>query len=459
MQMKILGHYCQLQLVLLGLTEFAATTCTYAFIAAGRSAMPGASLAIRSLLYGGFVIVAMIAMGLFSRRQRDRIAGIFLRIVMCVAAASCADLLATALFGAPGVSLIRLGWISLTTCLLITTARGAAFSWINTEVFKRQVLVIGAGQSASRIAKLRRVTDLRGFKVTGYVQINSEAIGVDERMLVRITGPLLNYAVSHDINEVVVAAEDKRQGFSLHELLACRLAGIEVTELVQFIERETGKICVDILVPSWIIYSSGSRQDSLRRVNQRIFDIISSSALLLIASPLLLLVALAIKLEDGLRAPVLYRQERVGFGGKNFQIVKFRSMGADAEGDGQAKWASSNDARVTRVGRIIRKPRLDELPQLLNVLRGEMSFVGPRPERPEFVAQLCRAIPYYEYRHTVKPGITGWAQLCYPYGASEADAMEKLQYDLYYIKNHGLLFDLLILLSTVEVIVFSKGAR
>jgi lipopolysaccharide/colanic/teichoic acid biosynthesis glycosyltransferase len=181
--------------------------------------------------------------------------------------------------------------------------------------------------------------------------------------------------------------------------------------------------------------------------------------LLLITWPLILLAGLAIKLEDGFMAPVFYRQKRVGYEGKLFQVIKFRSMRPDAERDGHARWAAQGDARITKVGGFIRKYRLDELPQLLNVLKGDMSFVGPRPERPEFVAELNERIPYYRERHSVKPGITGWAQLCYPYGSSEHDATEKLQYDLYYVKNHSLLFDLMILLQTAEVVLWGKGGR
>jgi exopolysaccharide biosynthesis polyprenyl glycosylphosphotransferase len=196
----------------------------------------------------------------------------------------------------------------------------------------------------------------------------------------------------------------------------------------------------------------------MRRYEERVFDVISSSALLLLTAPIMLLTILAIKLEEGWRAPIFYRQKRVGYGGQVFDVIKFRSMRTDAEKNG-AVWATSSDSRVTRVGGFIRKVRIDELPQILNVFKGDMAFVGPRPERPEFVSQLAETIPYYHERHWVKPGITGWAQLCYPYGASERDAVEKLQYDLYYVKNHSLLFDLMILVQTAEVILLRKGAR
>jgi len=252
--------------------------------------------------------------------------------------------------------------------------------------------------------------------------------------------------------------DDRRRNFPLGELLECRLDGIEIIELVTFLERETGKVHIDVLNPSWLIFGAGFRRDALRRSSERIFDVVASTLLLLGAAPIMLLTALAIIIESGPRAPVFYRQRRVGFRGSEFEVVKFRSMAVDAEKNG-AVWATDNDSRVTRVGTVIRKLRIDELPQILNVLKGDMSFVGPRPERPEFVAQLSESIPYYNERHWVKPGITGWAQLCYPYGASERDAIEKLQYDLYYVKNHSLLFDFMVLAQTAEVVLLGKGAR
>jgi exopolysaccharide biosynthesis polyprenyl glycosylphosphotransferase len=214
-----------------------------------------------------------------------------------------------------------------------------------------------------------------------------------------------------------------------------------------------------VLNPSWMIFSEGFRQGRVNSLLERAFDIVASVVLLVIAAPVMVLTAIAIKIEDGLRASVLYRQTRVGQYGRPFRLMKFRSMREDAERDGKPQWAQKNDSRVTRVGSFIRLTRIDELPQILCVLRGDMSFVGPRPERPEFVAQLNERIPYYRERHSIKPGITGWAQLCYPYGSSEQDAAEKLQYDLFYVKNHSPLFYLAILIQTVEVIVWGKGAR
>ena len=253
--------------------------------------------------------------------------------------------------------------------------------------------------------------------------------------------------------------DDRRRGFPMDQLLECRLEGIEITELVSFFERETGKVRLDVLNPSWMIFSEGFRQGRVHNLLERSFDVAASLALLTVTLPFMALTVLAIKLEDGLRAPVLYRQTRVGQYGRPFKLMKFRSMRIDAESTGKPIWAAKNDSRVTRIGSFIRKTRIDELPQILNVLRGEMSFVGPRPERPEFVSQLNERIPYYRERHSIKPGLTGWAQLCYPYGSSEQDAAEKLQYDLFYVKNHSPIFYLAIVVQTVEVIVWGKGAR
>jgi len=270
---------------------------------------------------------------------------------------------------------------------------------------------------------------------------------------------LLGLCERLDVVEVVVAMDDRRRGFPISDLLQCRLAGIDVTELLTFLERETGRVRIDILNPTWIIFGEGFRRDPLRRITARALDLAASFVVLAFALPVMLLTAIAIKVEEGWRAPVFYRQRRVGLLGREFELLKFRSMRTDAEKDGQARWAMKRDPRITRVGAFIRKTRIDELPQILNVLRGRMSFVGPRPERPEFVHELAERIPYYVERHCVKPGLTGWAQLCYSYGSSDRDALEKLQYDLYYIKNNTLLFDLAIVLQTVEVVCLGKGAR
>lgn len=243
----------------------------------------------------------------------------------------------------------------------------------------------------------------------------------------------------------------------LRELLDCKLQGIKVVDLASHFEQTLGQIRLDSLYAGWLIFGDGFRQGSIRSGVKRLFDIVCASILILISLPIMAIAAVFIVLEDGF--PLIYRQERVGLNGRLFNVIKFRSMRRDAEKDGKPVWARAKDNRVTRVGQIIRKLRIDELPQLFSVLKGDMSLVGPRPERPFFVDQLTKEIPFYAVRHSVKPGVTGWAQVRYHYGATVEDSAEKLQYDLYYVKNHSLFLDLVILFETVGVVLTGKGAH
>lgn len=413
-----------------------------------------------TLLFMLAVLLAMTAMGLYNARQRARTLGLLLR-------AGVAHLLALLIFAivayfVPPLRLMPthlLVW-TLMSLLCIIIMRIVEGLLIDDDVYKRRVLVYGAGQRARSVMQLRRRADQRGFVVVGYMPAPGEQTLVDTDKVLNADPPhLLRIAKDLGVQEIVVAMDDRRREFPLRELLDCRLSGLEVVDLVSFLERETGRVHLEVLHPSWIIFAEGFRRDGVRVTTKRVFDLVASIALVLITWPVVLAAMIAIKIEDGFRAPVLYRQRRVGLDGHAFNVLKFRSMRVDAEGDGKARWATGTDDRVTRVGRFIRKVRIDELPQIFNVLCGDMSFVGPRPERPEFVAQLAESIPYYDERHYAKPGITGWAQICYPYGSSEKDSLEKLQYDLYYVKNHSLLFDLMILLQTVEVVLLGKGAR
>jgi sugar transferase (PEP-CTERM system associated) len=453
------GHYWQLGLVLLWVLESTVIfgCCVLAFRWFGGA--DAGTLWLQAFVLATSVMVAAIAMGLFSRRLRDRTVGVVLRIGVSVTAGALLGGLL--LYISPDhrpswteiLGFVAIGLFSLTIVRLVT------HGLIDEDILKRRILVYGSGNNAARILALRRRNDQRGFKVVGFIASASEDRVIPEDKLLSRDVPMVTTAADLEIDEIVMAMDDRRQQFPLKDLLDCRLAGIEVIELASFLERETGKVYLDILIPSWMIFGAGFRRDVLRRYTEAAFDLAASFALLLIALPVMAITVLAIKIEEGISAPVLYGQPRVGYGGRVFRVLKFRSMRVDAEKDGRARWATANDDRVTRVGRFIRKVRIDELPQLFNVLAGRMSFVGPRPERPEFVKELNEKIPYYDVRHAVKPGITGWAQLCYPYGASEQDATEKLQYDLYYVKNHSLVFDILILLQTVEVILFGKGAR
>jgi len=322
-----------------------------------------------------------------------------------------------------------------------------------------RVLVLGAGATASLIKDAQSNGDLDGVNIIGYVPLAGDQETEDEHNLVIPPESLINYVEEKDIDEIVLAADDRRKGFPVQDLLDCKMSGINVLDLLGFFERETGKIRLDILHPSWLFLSDGFYESTFRRAWKRSFDILVVVLLLPAVLPIMALVAVVILIESGGKGPVLYSQIRVSENGRLFRIHKFRSMVENAEQDGVARWAEQDDVRITRVGSILRKYRFDELPQLFNVLKGEMSFVGPRPERPEFVEQLARTVPYYNERHRVKPGLSGWAQIRYPYGASEDDCQEKLQYDLYYVKNYSIFLDAFILLQTVEVVFFGRGAR
>ena len=457
MRIHLFGHYWQLGLVLLWVVEgagiFGSTWLAVWLFGAEASTV----VWTQSLVLAVCVMVAAISMGLFSQRLRDRTSGIVLRIGLSVSVGVLVGAAILYISPAHRLSLeVIFGFLTI-GLFSLTIVRVIAHRLLDEDILKRRILVYGAGQNAGRIQQLRRRSDQRGFKVIGFVPSASEDPIIPSDRLLDANIRLSELAARHEIDEIVVAMDDRRRQFPLKELLDCRLAGIEISELATFLERETGKVYLDILIPSWMIFGDGFRRDVIRIYSERFFDVLASFLLLALSFPVMLLTVLAIKLEEGIRAPIFYGQPRVGYAGKVFRVLKFRSMRVDAEKDGRARWAQANDDRVTRVGKFIRKVRIDELPQLFNVLGGQMSFVGPRPERPEFVKQLAETIPYYDERHAVKPGITGWAQLCYPYGASEQDAVEKLQYDLYYVKNHGLIFDFLILLQTVEVILLGKG--
>jgi len=459
MRLKLLGNYWNPTFVLLWTVESAAVLCASRIAPHVLAPYSAASGWAQSWVFVVMVLSAMMSMGLFNHRFRDRMAGIVLRISISVLAGGMLAVLVFTLWPGPRVSVSEIVTAAVISWLFLVLVRMAARNAIDESPFRRRVLVLGGGHNAALILNLRRRAEQRGFKLVGFVPAEGEDLQVPSERVVRVGESMRDYAVAEHIGEIVVAVEDRRRNFPLRALLECRLAGIEIVDLASFLERETGRVYLEILSPSWLIFGGGCRNDALRRSLERLFDFIASGVFLCLVGPVMLLTALAIKLEDGFRAPVFYFQDRVGFQGRIVRLCKFRSMRTDAESDGRAHWASSHDERVTKVGSLIRKVRIDELPQLFNVFKGQMSFVGPRPERPEFVAQLAQSIPYYEDRHAVKPGITGWAQLCYPYGCCERDALEKLQYDLYYVKHHGLTFDLLILLQTVEVIVLGRGSR
>jgi sugar transferase (PEP-CTERM system associated) len=464
---RIFQHYWQLPLALLAILEGAIFLAALHYVAPLTLSGPvlpsqhPAPWVPHSVVFAGIMFVSMAAMGLYNSRQRARLAGLLSRVAASMLGG--AMVIAVIVYLLPALRIERAALLlsTLVSFGAVAVVRILFDFIVDEDVFKRRVLVYGAGRRAASIVRLRRRSDRRGFVIVGYVMAEGDERFAlhDHESLLRTDQDLLSCCQAQRIDEIVVAMDDRRRRFPMDQLLECRLEGVEINELVTFLERETGKVRLDILNPSWMIFADGFRQGRAQSVLERLFDIVASFVMLALAAPVMLLTAAAIKLSDGWRAPILYRQLRVGQYGKPFKLLKFRSMREDAERDGQAQWAQKNDSRITRIGSFIRMTRIDELPQILNVLRGEMSFVGPRPERPEFVEQLNETIPYYRERHSIKPGITGWAQLCYPYGSSEQDAMEKLQYDLYYVKNHSLIFYIAILVQTVEVIVWGKGAR
>lgn len=321
-----------------------------------------------------------------------------------------------------------------------------------------RVLIFGSGPEAQTVGKVLKKSD-PDIQIVGFYPGPSEReVCVSEQLLLPRSRSLSDTAYALNVNEIIIAVHERRGGvLPLRELLDCKLSGVNVLDLASYFERALGQIRLDSLKVGWLIFGEGFRQGWSRTFVKRVFDITAAIILLLLASPIMLVTALLIVMEDGF--PVFYRQERVGLNGRLFNVVKFRSMRRDAESDGKPRWATANDDRTTRVGRVIRKLRIDELPQLYSVLTGDMSLVGPRPERPYFVDQLTRDIPFYAVRHSVKPGVTGWAQVSYHYGASVDDSIQKLQYDLYYVKNHTLFLDIVVLFETVGVVLTGKGAQ
>ncbi|HKV39636.1 MAG TPA: TIGR03013 family XrtA/PEP-CTERM system glycosyltransferase [Blastocatellia bacterium] len=338
-----------------------------------------------------------------------------------------------------------------------------AVAWYIGQPHRRareRVLILGSGKLAIEMARATLERPGAGYFVVGFVDDKPELLGKSliNPSVIGLSEELGAVVDNHRVDRIVVAVEDRRRNFPTGELLNLRLSGrVSVEESGCFYERLTGKIAIDMIRPSWLIFSGGGRYSNFEHKLRRLANVLLAGAGALISTPVMALVAIAVKLDS--RGPVFYVQERVGQNDRPFRIIKFRSMRVEAEQDSGPVWASVADPRVTRVGRIIRKLRLDELPQFINVLRGDMNFVGPRPERPEFVSRLSAIIPYYSQRHLVRPGLTGWAQVKYPYGASAEDSAEKLRYDLYYIKNQSWFLDLVIIFETIKIVLFGRGAR
>lgn len=459
---RLFKHYIPHAVLLFGLCDLALLLLAGDLawhLRALQIAMDPGSWSERLLPILGFAFVcslALVAVGAYSPEALRSPRYAFARALVALSLGGVA--LAVIDFALPTVGFWRstLLYALGLALLLIGLVRLALSHTVDREKFKRRVVVLGAGSRAARLKALAAEED-SGFAIVGFVAMNepqrilAEAVGREQ------LGDLGAFVESVKASEVVLALEERRNALPLADLLRVRTRGVPVHEVSSFLERETGRVDLDTLNPSWLIFSDGfSAGRRYSAIGKRLFDIVVSGLLLFLTLPVIALFALLVKLDS--KGPAFFRQNRVGLYGRPFVVLKLRSMRTDAEKNG-AQWASENDPRITRLGRFIRKVRIDELPQTWSVLKGEMSFVGPRPEVPQFVTDLEDKLPYYAERHMVKPGITGWAQINYPYGASIEDARHKLEYDLYYAKNYTPFLDLLILLQTLRVVLFPEGAR
>ncbi len=466
---RVFKHYLHFPYIVLGLLE------SLAFVAAIYAAIPTrlfiSSIEFKyqyleilpsAIAYAYTMLICMNALGVYQAKLKEGQTGMLVRTLVAFVIGSLVFpvfyYISSDIFGVIWRSVLLLATVY--AFIFVFLVRALFYMFVDENSFKRNVIVYGSEQRANRILEdLSNPEDWKGFNLLGFVPEEGEDPKVPDHMLLKNIGDLKNYCIQNHVDEIVIALYDRRKKLPMEKLMACKLAGIEIVQEHTFTEREARKVSLDTISQGWFIFSEGFGASTVGESFKRLFDLVSSFLLLCVAWPFMLVTAIAIKIEEGIRAPIFYTQERVGLNDVPFNVIKFRSMRTDAEKGGKAIWASKNDTRVTRVGAIIRKYRIDELPQLFNVFKGDMAFVGPRPERPVFVKQLAEIIPFYNERHRVKPGITGWAQLCFSYADTEEDTKEKLRYDLYYLKNHSLLLDALILLQTVEVVLFKKGAH
>ena len=459
---RLFKHYVPHAVILLGLIDIALLLAVGEFAWRLRASQIGMDLGaladrIWALIgYAAVVLTAMIAVGVYGadalRSMRFATARLLVAVSLGIIAITFLDFmlgghnfwrstLAYAMIGSVGALVLNR--------LIVGGILGAA-------AFRRRVLVLGAGNRADRLRKLSEKPE-SGFVIVGFVAMTDSEPVVAEAINRGAINNLTRHVENLGVSEVVLALEERRNALPLADLLRIKTTGVHVNDFSSFIERETGRVDLDSVNPSWLIFSDGfSSGRAISSAAKRLFDISASSLLLLLTAPVIAVFAVLVMLDS--KGPAFFRQTRVGLFGQDFDVVKLRSMRTDAEANG-AQWAVKDDPRITRLGRFIRKVRIDELPQTWSVLKGEMSFVGPRPERPEFVTDLEHHLPFYAERHMVKPGITGWAQINYPYGASIEDSRHKLEYDLYYAKNYTPFLDLLILLQTLRVVLWHEGAR
>ena len=427
----------------------------------------------QALLYSGVLWLTMFAVGAYHRDYVLKRAEVVARMIVGFAVSFA--VLTALFFAVPALSIWRsIVVIALASALLgVIVVRAWAPRLMDLGLLKRRLVVIGVGAQAAKIEALEQNGAALGFVCLGYVAAGDEAVEVaEDRVLPGVdsgadsgansgvnsgANSLVDALKEQRVDEVVVAVKDRRRGLPQRALVDCRLAGMTVVDYGTFFAEETGQIDLEALQPSWFLYSEGFSGLRSYKPLKRVMDVVAALGLLVLSLPVSLLSAGALLVAGG--GPVLHRQVRVGLGGRPFVLWKFRSMGPDAERDGGPQWATPDDPRITAIGGWLRRTRIDEIPQLVNVLKGDMSFVGPRPERPHFVAQHSDELPFYGDRHSLKPGLTGWAQLNYPYGASPEDARKKLQYDLYYVKFCSFVLDMIIILQTARVIIWPHSMR
>lgn len=459
---RLFKHYIPHAVLLLGLFDLllllGAGEIAWQVRASQIDSVPGpiAERAAMLSVFAGVVWLAMIAVGTYGadalRSMRFAVARLLVAVSLGIIALSVIEFLL------PGDTFWRstLIYAMFLGIGLLIANRSLVGSIIGAAAFRRRILVLGAGERARRIKALAERPE-SGFAVATFIGMGESSPQLDDAIPRAAIHDLGRFVANIGASEVVLALEERRNALPLKDLLRIKTQGVHVNDFSSFLERETGRVDLDTLNPSWLIFSDGfSSGRMVSSALKRVFDVAASGILLALTFPIIAMFALLVKLDS--KGPAFFRQTRVGLYGQPFTVHKLRSMRMDAEAGG-AKWAERDDPRITRLGRFIRKVRIDELPQVWTVLAGRMSFVGPRPEVPAFVADLDDKLPYYAERHMVKPGITGWAQINYPYGASVEDARAKLEYDLYYAKNYTPFLDLLIILQTVRVVLWSEGAR
>lgn len=453
--MRLARHSPDPRLLALGMTD--ASAFVLAFYLASFGIDAGLTIlddtltmrAFLTLIYTFIMILIFVSIGLYEHKAVVEPKTAAIRLLAAVIVGIIPALFFSIYFGL--FDSWRVFVIAIPTALAFTLGLRQIFLWlVRKDLFRRRILLLGDTAGIERVRALETERDLTFFRIACIISLAELQFHHNDQ------NNLLALCRADRIDEIVVAARERRDSLPLNALLRCRFGGIRVVDYADFVEQQTGRVDLDWCRPSWLIFNDGFVQRPLQDAIKRSLDVLLAAIGLFLVAPILLVAAAAIKLEDG--GPVLFRQTRVGRNSQHFLILKLRTMRVDAERDGP-QWATPNDSRVTRVGRILRRTRIDELPQLINILKGEMSFVGPRPERPEFVELISRELPLFRERHLVRPGLAGWAQLNYPYAASLQDARIKLEYDLYYVKNRSLIFDILILLQTLRVVVWGNGVR